>query len=57
MLITVLDRAVVNIVLYRFDAETGDESEKLNEDPSTTSFLSQLATWHKEELDEKAFVA
>merc|ERR1711936_1013747 len=31
----------------------GDESEKDNENESTTSFLTQLATWHKEELDEK----
>ena len=43
----------VRILLQRFDAETGDESEKDNEHESTTSFLTQLATWHKEELDEK----
>ena len=43
----------VRILLQRFDAETGDESEKDNENESTTSFLTQLATWHKEELDEK----
>ena len=40
-------------MLRRFDAKTGDESEKDNENESTTSFLTQLATWHKEELDEK----
>jgi len=43
----------VRILLQRFDAETGDESEKDNEHESTKSFLSQLATWHKQELDEK----
>ena len=43
----------IRILLQRFDAETGDESEKDNESDSTTSFLTQLATWHKEELDEK----
>jgi len=43
----------IRILLQRFDAETGDESEKSNEHDSTTSFLTQLATWHKQELDEK----
>ena len=43
----------IRILLLRFDAETGDESEKDNESESTKSFLAQLATWHKEELDEK----
>ncbi|XP_059099011.1 E3 ubiquitin-protein ligase Bre1-like [Tigriopus californicus] len=43
----------IRILLQRFDGETGDESEKKNEHESTTSFLTQLATWHKEELDEK----
>lgn len=43
----------IRILLQRFDAETGDESEKNNEHDSTTSFLTQLATWHKQELDEK----
>jgi E3 ubiquitin-protein ligase BRE1 len=43
----------IRVLLQRFDAETGDESEKQNEHESTTSFLMQLATWHKEELDEK----
>ncbi len=43
----------IRILLERFDAETGDEGEKQNEHESTTSFLTQLATWHKEELDEK----
>uniref|UniRef100_A0A0K2V376 E3 ubiquitin protein ligase n=1 Tax=Lepeophtheirus salmonis TaxID=72036 RepID=A0A0K2V376_LEPSM len=41
----------IRVLLERFDAETGDEGEKKNEDISTTSFLSQLSTWHKEELD------
>merc|ERR1712045_984688 len=35
------------------DAETGDEEEKNEESEATTSFLNQLATWHKQELDEK----
>ena len=43
----------IRILLQRFDAETGDEGEKRNEHEFTTSFLTQLATWHKEELDEK----
>ena len=43
----------IRILLQRFDAETGDEAEKRQEDKETTSFLAQLATWHKEELDEK----
>ena len=43
----------IRILLQRFDAETGDESEKNNEHDATTSFLTQLATWHKQELDEK----
>ena len=43
----------IRILLQRFDAETGDESEKDNEHESTKSFLAQLATWHKQELDEK----
>merc|ERR1712045_725320 len=42
----------MRILLQRFDAETGDEEEK-EESEATTSFLNQLATWHKEELDEK----
>ena len=43
----------MRILLQRFDAETGDEEEKNEESEATTSFLNQLATWHKEELDEK----
>ncbi len=43
----------IRILLQRFDAETGDEQEKSEESEATTSFLTQLATWHKEELDEK----
>ena len=41
------------ILLQRFDAETGDEGEKKGESEATTSFLTQLSTWHKQELDEK----
>jgi E3 ubiquitin-protein ligase BRE1 len=43
----------IRVLLERFDAETGDEGEKRNEHEATTSFLAQLASWHKEELDEK----
>lgn len=43
----------IRILLQRFDAETGDESEKKGESEATTSFLAQLSTWHKQELDEK----
>ena len=61
------DDAVINVIhrywnqlnedmrtlLQRFDAETGDEEEKSEESEATTSFLTQLATWHKQELDDK----
>ena len=43
----------IRILLERFDAETGDERENANEGEATKSFLAQLATWHKKELDEK----
>merc|ERR1711878_250820 len=43
----------MRILLQRFDAETGDEEEKNEESEATTSFLTQLASWHKQELDEK----
>merc|ERR1719233_822527 len=43
----------IRILLQRFDAETGDEEEKNEESEATTSFLTQLASWHKQELDEK----
>jgi E3 ubiquitin-protein ligase BRE1 len=43
----------MRILLQRFDAETGDELEKSEESEATTSFLTQLATWHKQELDDK----
>jgi len=43
----------IRILLQRFDTECGDEQEKRGESEATTSFLAQLATWHKEELDEK----
>ncbi|XP_031623300.1 E3 ubiquitin-protein ligase Bre1-like [Contarinia nasturtii] len=41
------------ILLQRFDAETADEAENKNENEVTTSFLTQLSTWDKEELDDK----
>ena len=43
----------IRILLQRFDTECGDENEKKGESESTISFLAQLASWHKEELDEK----
>ena len=43
----------VRILLQRFDSETSDESENQNENEYTTSFLTQLATWDKDELDQK----
>ncbi|XP_022918335.1 E3 ubiquitin-protein ligase Bre1 [Onthophagus taurus] len=43
----------IRILLQRFDAETSDESENKNENEATTSFLMQLSTWDKEELDDK----
>lgn len=43
----------IRVLLQRFDAETADESENKNESEATTSFLLQLSTWDKEELDEK----
>ncbi|XP_075220361.1 E3 ubiquitin-protein ligase Bre1 [Lycorma delicatula] len=43
----------IRVLLQRFDAETADESENRNESEATTSFLMQLSTWDKEELDEK----
>jgi len=43
----------IRILLQRFDTECGDEVEKQGENEETTSFLTQLASWHKEELDEK----
>lgn len=43
----------IRILLQRFDTETSDESENKNENEATTSFLTQLSTWDKDELDEK----
>jgi len=43
----------IRVLLQRFDAETADELENRNENEVTTSFLAQLSTWDKEELDEK----
>ncbi|XP_014245185.1 E3 ubiquitin-protein ligase Bre1 isoform X2 [Cimex lectularius] len=43
----------IRVLLQRFDAETADESENKNESEATTSFLLQLSTWDKEELDDK----
>ncbi|XP_045610581.1 E3 ubiquitin-protein ligase Bre1 [Procambarus clarkii] len=43
----------IRLMLQRFDAETADEAETRNESEATTSFLTQLSTWDREELDEK----
>lgn len=43
----------IRILLQRFDAETADESETKNENEATTSFLMQLSTWDKDELNDK----
>ncbi|XP_026481796.1 E3 ubiquitin-protein ligase Bre1 isoform X2 [Ctenocephalides felis] len=43
----------IRVLLQRFDAETADELENKNENEATTSFLMQLSTWDKEELDDK----
>lgn len=43
----------IRILLQRFDAETADESENKNESEATTSFLMQLSSWDKEELNDK----
>ncbi|RWS23070.1 E3 ubiquitin-protein ligase Bre1-like protein, partial [Leptotrombidium deliense] len=42
----------LRVLLQRFDCETSDESEKSNECEATTSFISQLSNWDKEELEE-----
>lgn len=42
----------IRILLQRFDAETADEQESKNESETTTSFLTQLSSWDKKELDE-----
>lgn len=42
----------IRILLQRFDAETADEQESKNESEVTASFLAQLSTWDKKELDE-----
>lgn len=43
----------VRVILLRFDSETSDEAESKNESEATTSFLTQLSTWDKQELEEK----
>ncbi|XP_076345556.1 E3 ubiquitin-protein ligase Bre1 isoform X14 [Tachypleus tridentatus] len=43
----------LRILLQRFDAETSDESETKNENEATTSFVTQLSHWDREELEEK----
>uniref|UniRef100_A0A2P2I871 E3 ubiquitin protein ligase n=1 Tax=Hirondellea gigas TaxID=1518452 RepID=A0A2P2I871_9CRUS len=43
----------IRLMLQRFDAETADETENKNESEATTSFLTMLSTWDRDELDEK----
>ncbi|KAL5017336.1 hypothetical protein ScPMuIL_006925 [Solemya velum] len=43
----------VRVLLQRFDAETADEDESKNESRETTSFLTMLSTWDKQEMEEK----
>ncbi|XP_018027488.1 E3 ubiquitin-protein ligase Bre1-like [Hyalella azteca] len=43
----------IRLMLLRFDAETSDEAENRNESEATTSFLTMLSTWDRDELDEK----
>ncbi|KAK0081417.1 hypothetical protein PV326_007677 [Microctonus aethiopoides] len=45
--------ADIRVLLERFDAKTADESEDENECEATTSFLMQLSSYNKEELDDK----
>ncbi|KAL8581776.1 E3 ubiquitin-protein ligase bre1 [Nucella lapillus] len=40
----------VRVLLQRLDAETADETETNNESNETTSFLTLLSTWDKQEL-------
>lgn len=42
----------LRILLQRFDAETSDQQENDNENEATTSFISQLSNWDKDELEE-----
>lgn len=42
----------LRVLLQRFDAETSDESENINENAATTSFISRLSSWDKDELEE-----
>lgn len=42
----------LRVLLQRFDAETSDESENLNENAATTSFITRLSSWDKDELEE-----
>ncbi|XP_064619535.1 E3 ubiquitin-protein ligase BRE1B-like isoform X2 [Lineus longissimus] len=42
----------VRVLLQRFDAETADENENENQSEAITSFLTQLSTWDKHEIEE-----
>ncbi|XP_013378606.1 E3 ubiquitin-protein ligase BRE1A-like isoform X2 [Lingula anatina] len=42
----------VRVLLERFDAETADEDERENQSEAVTSFLTQLSSWDKEELEQ-----
>ncbi|KAL8597186.1 hypothetical protein ACOMHN_022233 [Nucella lapillus] len=43
----------VRVLLQRLDAETADETETKNESNETTSFLTLLSTWDKQELEQR----
>lgn len=43
----------VRLMLLRFDAESAHDLEAQSESEAATSFLMQLSTWDKKELDEK----
>ncbi|ESO82419.1 hypothetical protein LOTGIDRAFT_237018, partial [Lottia gigantea] len=43
----------VRVLLQRLDAETADEDETKNESSETSSFLTLLSTWDKQELEDK----
>jgi len=43
----------IRLMLLRFDGETSDELESKNESDTVTSFLTQLSSWDKDELDQQ----
>lgn len=43
----------VRVLVQRFDAETADEDENKNQSTETTSFLTLLSTWDRQELEQR----